>query len=96
MISPVENRVGSIFVHVTDMARSIRWYRDLLGLPADDAPATSTIYTVPTRAGSGLLLDSNHPNTQRQSSALFMLVTDDIEASHAFVRAKGTEGVGAI
>ncbi len=91
-----EESGGGVFVHVTDMGRAIRWYRDLLGLPADEQADPSTIYALPTQGGSSLLLDANHPGTQRQDSALFMFDTDDIEASHAFMQAKGIEMVGGI
>jgi predicted enzyme related to lactoylglutathione lyase len=95
-MSPVKNRIGGVFVHVTDMGRSIRWYRDLLGLPADEQPDLFSIYGLPTQGGSALLLDSNHPDTQRQCSVLFVLATDDIEASHTFVQARGIEVLGGI
>ena len=32
LIKPIENRVDTVFVHVTDLERSIKWYSDLLML----------------------------------------------------------------
>src|SRR5690606_21332598 len=31
-VSPIENRLGGIFVHVTDMARAARFHSEVLGL----------------------------------------------------------------
>src|SRR5690625_3287138 len=31
--SPIENRIGQVFIPVRNMARSARWYATLLGLP---------------------------------------------------------------
>jgi hypothetical protein len=31
--SPIHNRNGAVFVHVTEMRRAIAWYSALLGVP---------------------------------------------------------------
>ncbi|TYP68068.1 VOC family protein [Paenibacillus methanolicus] len=34
MRKPIDNRIDTIFVHVADLNRSVRWYAELLGLEA--------------------------------------------------------------
>lgn len=35
--SPIENRIGQVFIPVRDIDRSARWYTTLLGLPEGSA-----------------------------------------------------------
>jgi hypothetical protein len=45
--SPIENRIGAVFVHVTDMQRAVDWYSTLLGVPSHGTSREGLIYDVP-------------------------------------------------
>src|SRR5690606_23339064 len=58
--SKLEKRVGSIFIHVSDMRRAVEWYSRLFDLPfTDEFSRLSTVYTLPLE-GTEILLDSNN------------------------------------
>ena len=48
MSSPIQRRVGQVFVPVRDMAAAIRWYAAVLGFETDVASHDGTIYDIPT------------------------------------------------
>jgi predicted enzyme related to lactoylglutathione lyase len=86
--TPIKNRIGAVFAHVTDMKKSIKWYNDILELPYDSSKDWESIYEIPTDEGVGLLLDNNHVN-DNDNKALFMFDTADIDAAYQFVKESG-------
>ncbi|TCC62119.1 VOC family protein [Kribbella pittospori] len=95
--SPIHNRIGAVFVHVTDMQRAIDWYGDLLGVPRQQASHEGLIYDVPMDGPTGLTLDghAHARGTFRPGEPLLMLHADDIQAAHSFAVEHATE-VGAV
>jgi Predicted enzyme related to lactoylglutathione lyase len=101
MVKPIENRVDTIFVHVTDLHKSMEWYSRLLGLEIPEGEHNGPIYTFDMGPGRpGLTLD-NHcfepayaftPSNQ----PLFNLGATDIEAAYRHVRQLGTEYLSKI
>lgn len=86
MPSPIDNRIGAVFVHVTDMPRAIRWYSELLGLPQAETSHEGLIYDVPMAGPTGLTLDG-HAHSRgafRAGGPLLMLHAGDIHAAHTF------------
>ena len=55
--SPIKNKVGSLFIPVTDIARSRDWYCRLLGLPEGGEILNSHLYPLPME-GTGIILDT--------------------------------------
>lgn len=95
--SPVLNRVGAIFIHVSNMQESVKWYSDLLGLPMKSTSHEGTIYSLPMDGGSEVLLDSNmndRPNTNDKTQLFFE--TKNLQASYEFIKNKGIEIVTEI
>ncbi|MCG7344038.1 VOC family protein [Sporosarcina sp. ACRSL] len=96
MFKPIENRVDTIFVHVTDLERSIQWYSDLLGLQIREGNNTGPVYTLDMGdRRPGITLD-NHcfeedyrfiPSNQ----PLFNLSASDINAAYNHVAKMGAE-----
>lgn len=96
MLKPIENRFDTIFVHVLDLERSIKWYSDLLGMQVLEGKHTGPVYTFNMGNGyPGLTLD-NHcfdedylfiPSNQ----PLFNLSTSDINAAFNHVKNLGAE-----
>ncbi|XEC95785.1 VOC family protein [Paenibacillus tarimensis] len=88
--SPILNRIGGIFLHVTDMNRAIRFHSEVLSLPFHEVGTgqEDSIYDLKMKSGSGVLLDDNHYRNG-DCEALFMLVTPDVDGSKAFLEANG-------
>ena len=54
MESPIEARIGQVFVPVTDLPRAIAWYSRLFGLPVGAPSHGGTIYDLPMSGATGL------------------------------------------
>lgn len=100
MKSPIANRVDTIFVHVTDLSRSVEWYSKLLGVEVE-GEVQGPIYTFDMGEGRpGLTLDNhclddvyelkplNHP--------LFNMSAADINAAYDYVKEIGTKYISDI
>jgi len=91
--SPILNRIGGIFVHVSDMNRAIEFHSEVLGVPRleVDSESSGGIYNMPTNGRVDLLLDINHLVNRNPDRAQFMLVTHDVEASRSYLAGHGIE-----
>jgi predicted enzyme related to lactoylglutathione lyase len=99
MSGPIDNRIRGIFVHVTDMQRSIKWYSELLNLSLTSSSHEGTIYDIPLKLYEkpDLILDANAALTQHDGKhPMFLLDTKDIHAAYAFLKEKGVELVSGI
>ena len=95
---PTTHSVVNVVVPVTDVERGRRWYREILELPAGDVQFGHLCH-IPLSGGTGILLDQKllpggkHVGRSLRKGAypLFMLSTDDIDASLALLRGRGVE-----
>ena len=46
MKTPIQNRIHTIFIHVSDLKASAHWYADLLGQEVDLDDVTRPVYSV--------------------------------------------------
>ncbi|GAA2151120.1 putative enzyme related to lactoylglutathione lyase [Humibacillus xanthopallidus] len=89
MSSPIQCRVGQVFIPVRDMASAIRWYAALLGFEQGVASHGATIYDIPTDGETRLALDANRPDVEAAGPPRFFLWTDDMSATVAHLRGLG-------
>lgn len=84
VITPV---VDSVFIHVSDVPRAVRWYTRLLGLPDGTMSHEGLIADVPVNGQTGLILDG-HAHARGISlgreGVRIMFPTDDLAAARAF------------
>jgi predicted enzyme related to lactoylglutathione lyase len=85
MQSPIHNRVGMVFIPVSDMPRAIIWYSRLLGLPVGDTSHHGKISSLPMQGDMGVILDS-HKAVHNSSQPPLFFWTDDITASWRFLQ----------
>ncbi len=88
--SMLEKRIGSIFIHVSDMKRAVEWYSRVLDLPFNDdylEGRLSTVYTLHLE-GTEILLDSNHGAAPGHQPMMFFK-TDDIRKTLQFLKENG-------
>ncbi|HEU5086433.1 MAG TPA: VOC family protein [Roseiflexaceae bacterium] len=95
MQSPIHNRVGMVFIPVSDMQRAISWYSQLLGLPTGDTSHQGKIYSLPMQGNVGVILDG-HKAVRNSSQPLLFFWTDDITASWHFLQQLEVEIVSAV
>lgn len=100
MKSPIANRVDTIFVHVTDLVKSVEWYSKLLGVEVK-SEVHGPIYTFDMGVGRpGLTLD-NHCfddiyELKPLNQPLFNLSASDIIAAYQHVKDIGAKIVSEI
>ncbi|WP_308635041.1 VOC family protein [Paenibacillus silvisoli] len=97
LVSPIDNKVESVFVHVTDLRRSAEWYSMIMGLPLlEERLNGGNVYWLNLRGGTGLILDDNRSNSPDTPHVRFMYKTDDIEAAFRYAEEKGIPTIGGI
>jgi catechol 2,3-dioxygenase-like lactoylglutathione lyase family enzyme len=84
--SPIRRHVGQVFVPVRDLARSARWYGDVLGFEPDAASHAGTILDIPVQDGPRITLDANRPDFTADGPPRFFLWTDDMTATIEHLR----------
>lgn len=91
--SPVESKVNNVFIHVSDLKTSAKWYCDLLGLPLDENEVNSPVFNIPVTSETGLTLDDHtfDPNFQFRPAnhVLFNFHAKDIDQAYDFVKSRG-------
>ncbi|PWV95893.1 catechol 2,3-dioxygenase-like lactoylglutathione lyase family enzyme [Paenibacillus cellulosilyticus] len=101
--SPIKNKVGSIFVPVTDIERSRSWYCRVLGLNSDDCEIIAGHLCPLPMEGTGVILDTmpmwggDQPGgAPPVQTPAFMFMTADLEGSLAYMKSLGVELVTEI
>jgi predicted enzyme related to lactoylglutathione lyase len=87
--NPIINRIHTIFVHVEDLRRSVKWYCDLLGQEYDGSMVVEPVYNIPINDYTGLTLDSGPSGIEKpivpSPHPLFNFHTEDIQRAYDFV-----------
>jgi len=92
---PLDNRVASLFIHVTDVRRSAEWYSKLLGLPVlEERLNGGPVYWFDL-PDTGLVLDSDANNRRdpawRESMMpRVMFAARDIDKAYGYLKERGT------
>lgn len=90
---PIENRVASLFVHVTDLRRATDWYNRLLGLPLREERLNGGPVYWFDLPGTGLILDSDafnraNPEWSEKNSPRIMFAVSDIDEAYSYLKDK--------
>ena len=87
--TPLVSRVSVVYLYVSDMERSLRFYRDLLGIPleGDDDWAEATL------GGTRFALHATHEGIGELSAGTIhvSLEVADVDAAAERLRAEGVE-----
>ncbi|WP_409254205.1 VOC family protein [Bacillus sp. SCS-153A] len=96
MKSPLINKVGVIFIPVSDIEKARDWYCDLFGFPADGEIMFGHLYALPMQ-DTGVILDSKIYSEEYTFKApAFHINTDNIHEAHTFIKEKEVKWVSAI
>ncbi|GGP14723.1 VOC family protein [Oceanobacillus neutriphilus] len=93
MISPVTNKINTIFVHVSDLEKSVKWYAELLGQEFDLTAVERPVYNIKIADHTGLTLDAGPEGiTKKQSPGMYPIFnfhTENINDSYAYIKELG-------
>ncbi|OZU87150.1 glyoxalase/bleomycin resistance/dioxygenase family protein [Virgibacillus indicus] len=93
MNSPIQNKINTIFVHVSDLPRSVKWYSELLGQDYDLDEVKKPVYNLKIDHHTGLTLDAGPIGVEKKNGAsshpLFNFHTEDISLAYNYVEKLG-------
>ena len=91
--SPVVCKVNNVFIHVSDLEKSVEWYSKLLGIPFQRDHVVSPVYNIPVSGETGLTLDDHtfDPDFTLNPSnhVLFNFFVKDIDEAYKFIKKEG-------
>ncbi|MEN2768913.1 VOC family protein [Ornithinibacillus xuwenensis] len=88
MKSPVQNKVNTIFIHVTDLKESVKWYCQLLGQDYDITTVERPVYNLLVNQEVGITLDAGPSGKKRINTSehpLFNFHTDNIDQAYTYL-----------
>ncbi|ASN03556.1 glyoxalase/bleomycin resistance/dioxygenase family protein [Virgibacillus necropolis] len=90
MSSPIKNQINTIFVHVSDLSKSVEWYARLLGETYEPSEVSEPVFKMKINHHTGLTLDAG-PKVEKKIInpslyPLFNFHTDNIHDSYEFVK----------
>ncbi|MDP5275445.1 VOC family protein [Chengkuizengella axinellae] len=90
MKSPIHNQMSTVFIHVTDLVRSVKWYCQLLDQEFNEEQISLPVYNLNIEGVTGLTLDAGPEDELKEIHPsmypLFNLHTNDIQESYLFVK----------
>jgi predicted enzyme related to lactoylglutathione lyase len=93
--SPIVNQINTVFVHVSNLKESVRWYSELLGQEYDLNEVSDPVYNMKINHFTGLTLDAGPAGIRKQlkplDEPLFNFHTVDIDKAFSFVKEIGVE-----
>jgi predicted enzyme related to lactoylglutathione lyase len=91
MTAPRANKIGAVFLHVTDLRRSSQFYSEILGIPLQELHPDSPIYCPKMEGTADLILDDNRNNigTERDVRPICIIKSPDAGATLRFMQQKG-------
>lgn len=89
MKSPIHNQINTIFVHVSDLENSVKWYSQLLGQEFNKANVSRPVHNMRINDHTGLTIDAGPQGELKEFKPLpyplFNFHTDDIDAAYDYV-----------
>ncbi|MBB4824278.1 putative enzyme related to lactoylglutathione lyase [Sporosarcina luteola] len=93
--SPIACKINNVFIHVSDLKTSVKWYADLLGLSIDESTVESPVHNIPITGETGLTLDDHTFDPgftlAPSSHVLFNFYVEDIDEAYQFTQANNIQ-----
>jgi catechol 2,3-dioxygenase-like lactoylglutathione lyase family enzyme len=90
MKSPIQSKVNTIFIHVSDLERSVEWYCNLLGQVYDMSSVKRPVYNLQVNQQVGITLDAGPANRSKRLGGLdyplFNFHTNDIDEAYDYIK----------
>lgn len=92
---PILNQMNGVFVHVSNLRNSVKWYADLLGLEIDLSLVKSPVFNMPISGTTSLTLDDHtfDPDFVHHANAspLFNFYAPNIDEAYQYFQDKGIQ-----
>lgn len=96
-VSPIQRKVGGIFIPVRNVEKAKSWYCKMLGIPESGKVESGHLYVLPME-GIDVILDEmpmwggeGGVEVETYKAPAFMFKTGDIYASYNFMKEMGVE-----
>ncbi|RUT28031.1 VOC family protein [Paenibacillus zeisoli] len=87
-MNPIQNRIGTVFIPVSNIERARDWYCDILNLPRNGEILYGHLYVIPME-GTSIVLDSKiYAEDHVFKAPAFHFNTEDIEEAFNYMRSK--------
>lgn len=90
MSSPVFNKMNTVFIHVSNLKSSVKWYSELLSQEYKMSEVKDPVHNLKIDGETGLTLDAGPEGTEKQIAAsshpIFNFHTEDIKEAYEFVK----------
>lgn len=73
MTNPIKNRANTIFIHVSNLEKSVIWYSKLLNQQVDAADISRPVYNLAMNQYTGITLDAGPSGTTKKSHRCHIL-----------------------
>jgi predicted enzyme related to lactoylglutathione lyase len=93
--TPIENRIGAVFIPVSHIGRAIDWYSRLFDLPVAATSHGGRIYDIAMTGAVSLILDSHKP-VANSSQPICFFWCHDIQAAYARLTQMGAPILGEV
>ncbi|MFD1387298.1 VOC family protein [Oceanobacillus oncorhynchi subsp. oncorhynchi] len=89
MPHPILNKTNTIFIHVSNLEKSVIWYSKLLNQPIDVSYVSPPVYNLEMNQNTGITLDAGPSGTTKEITPhpgpLFNFHTDDIHQAYEYI-----------
>jgi len=93
MKSPIQNQINTVFVHVKDLKRAVKWYGDLLGQSYNLESVEDPVHNIHVNHHTCLTLDAGPSEMTKEfppsSYPLFNLNSTNIDDAYNYVTELG-------
>ncbi|OEH53892.1 hypothetical protein AQ616_15560 [Oceanobacillus sp. E9] len=93
MSNPIIKRTNTIFIHVSDLQRSVQWYSDLLSEEVDVSKVADPVHNLKMEQNTGITLDAGPPGMTKEIQPLpyplFNFYTEDIYQAYEYLQQLG-------
>ena len=83
------NQINTVFVHVSSLRASVRWYSELLGFEYDLDLVTDPVYNISINQLTGLTLDAGSEDIKKHTRTsdypLLNFHTEDIDRTFSYL-----------
>ena len=97
---PIQNQMNGVFVHVSNLKASAKWYSDLVGIEWNEDTISTPVFNLPITGTTSLTLDDHSFDPYFQPAIspnpLFNLYAPNIDEAYQYVVSKGIEVVREI